>query len=367
VTIALVCAAAFGLTWIVTAGAKYLPTLYLDLTNQTSFASRLDIFLWALSAAALLLLYIRRRTILDLWLIVILLVWWPNFVLPAFVTVVRFTLGWYVARGFALFASSALLVVLLVESMALYARLANSLRLLGRERANRLASLDAATAAMAHEIRQPLGAIANYSATAAILLKSTPPNATEAIEQLHSIDENIGIANDRIVSVRKLFDRAAHQRSAIELSALVEHTLALLERDLKTSRIQVVTEYEDHLPLVIADYGQLQQVLFNIVKNAIEAMASSNTERRLQCLTGFNDSTVSLYVQDSGPGIPSENQSRIFDAFFTTKHTGMGLGLPICQAIIQDHGGELKLAKTGPGGTSFEIVLPVDQSGDSHH
>jgi signal transduction histidine kinase len=364
ITIALVCGVAFALTWAVTSGAKYLPTLYVNVTTQTPLASRLDVFLLSLGAAALLLLYVRRRTILDLWLIVILLVWWPNFILPAFITIVRFTLGWYVARGFALFASSTLLIVLLAESMALYARLANNIRLLGRERAERLTSLDAATAAIAHEIRQPLGAMMNYSATAAVLLKKEPPNVLEAIDCLDAIDDSIGTAESRIASVRKLFDRAYHQKSAIQLKDVAEHTLSLLEHDLEANEIQVSTEYQDNLPRVLADSSQLQQVAFNIVRNAIEAMASSNHERRLRLLTGLHGSTVSLYVQDSGPGISAERQIHIFDAFFTTKRTGMGLGLAICRAIIEDHGGVLRLAKTGPHGTSFEIALPVSSAGD---
>lgn len=362
-TIALVCAAAFALTWAVTAGAKYLPTLYIDVTRQTSFASRLDIFLWSLGGMALALLFVRRRTILDLWLIVILLAWWPNFILPAFVTIVRFTLGWYVARVFALFASSTLLIVLLAESIALYARLANNIRLLGRERAERLTSLDAATAAMAHEIRQPLGAMMNYSAAAAILLKKDPPSVLEAIKCLDAIDDSIGAAESRIASVRKLFDRAAHHRSALQLNDVAEQTLALLEHDLKANEIQVSAEYKDDLPRVRADRAQLQQVILNVIRNSIEAMASSNNGRRLRLLTGLNGSAVSLSVQDSGPGISLEHRGRIFDAFFTTKRTGMGLGLAICRAIIEDHRGELRLAKTDHHGTRFEIVLPVEPVG----
>jgi signal transduction histidine kinase len=364
-TIAVVGGITFALTWIVTGGAKHLPTLYTGLTRQTAFANELDIFLWSFGATALLLLFFRRSTILDLWLIVILLAWWPNFILPVFVTIVRFTLGWYVARVFALFASSTLLIVLLAESMTLYVRLANNIRLLRRERADRLTGLDAATAAMAHEIRQPLGAIMNYSATAAILLGRAPPNLTEAVECLVSIDEAAGMAESRIASIRKLFGTTAHQRTAVQLSDVAKQTLALLEHDMRTNRIEVSTEYQDNIPSVKADGAQLLEVVFNIVRNAIEAMTTSNNERRLRLLTGLNGSTVSLYIQDSGPGIAAENRAHIFDAFFTTKRTGMGLGLSICRAIIKAHRGELRLAKTDARGTSFEIALPIDSADDN--
>jgi len=114
--------------------------------------------LWLLSLVAFVLLLFRRRTVLDTWLIVILLASWPNFLVAIFFTAVRFSVGWYATRFFSLVASSTLLIVLLAETTVLYARLANSIVLLRRERANRLMSLDAATGAIAHEIAQPLAA-----------------------------------------------------------------------------------------------------------------------------------------------------------------------------------------------------------------
>ena len=368
--VTLICGLTAGLTWIVTERAMYLPTLNTALhigLRQTSLSSWLNAFLWLGNAATLLALYVRRRTLLDLWLMVTLAAWWPHFVLSFFLPVVQFSVGWYVARVFALLSSFTLLILLLTESMALYARLANNIRLLGRERAERLTSLDAATGAMAHEVRQPLGAVMNYSATAAMLLKKEPPtpNVMAAIDCLDSIDESIDTAESRIASVRKLFDKAPHQNPAVQLNNVTEHTLALLEHDLRANRVEVSAEYKDDLPSVKADRTQLQQVIFNVIRNSIEAMVSSNNDRRLRLITGFNGSTVSLYVQDSGPGISAENQVHIFDAFFTTKRTGMGLGLAICRAIIEDHGGKLRLAKTGPHGTSFEITLPVSLVGEN--
>ncbi|MGC2079501.1 MAG: MASE4 domain-containing protein, partial [Xanthobacteraceae bacterium] len=175
VTIACILGVVVGLTWIVTERAEYLPTLFISVTTQTVVAQGLDAFLWILSATALLVLFVHRRTILDLWLMAILVVWWPNFVLPIFSPVVRFTLGWYVGRGFALLASSTLLIVLLGESTALYARLANAIQLLRRERADRLMTIEAATSAIVHEVRQPLTAIAMQSRAALRWLGRVPP------------------------------------------------------------------------------------------------------------------------------------------------------------------------------------------------
>ena len=175
VTVACTLGVTVGLTRIVTAGAGYLPNLYIGVTRQTPFASGMDVFLWLLSAVAFVLLFVRRRTILDLWLLVILLAWWPNFVLPVFMTVVRFTVGWYVARFSALFASSTLLCLLLAETMVLYGRLASANLLLRRERADRLMSVQAAAAAMAHEIKQPLTGISDARCCRLELAKKNAP------------------------------------------------------------------------------------------------------------------------------------------------------------------------------------------------
>jgi signal transduction histidine kinase len=117
----------------------------------------------------------------------------------------------------------------------------------------------------------------------------------------------------------------------------------------------------------ISEATQLQQVILNLVKNAIDAMeAIPYGERRLRLVTGFDRrSVVSLYIQDSEPGITGENQDRIFDPFFTTKPTGMGMGLSICRNIIETHGGKLRLAKTSRHGSSFEIALPIVQQSGS--
>lgn len=142
-TIACVVAATAGLTWIATMWVGYLPSLYESAVQQTAFANYVNFFLWLLNATALVFLCIRRRTILDQWLIVTLLAWLPNFVVAVLFTVVRFTAGWYVARVFALFAGSSLLFALLAETVVLYTRLANAIVLLRRERTDRLAIFNA--------------------------------------------------------------------------------------------------------------------------------------------------------------------------------------------------------------------------------
>jgi signal transduction histidine kinase len=141
----------------------------------------------------------------------------------------------------------------------------------------------------------------------------------------------------------------------------------MVDNDLQAHGITVSTELREGLPQIVGDRTQLQQVILNLVKNAIEAMvAGSTSTRALRLTTSQNgNSSVSLSVQDTGPGINPEKETHVFDPFFTTKSSGMGLGLSISRKIIEDHGGELQLTKTGSKGSTFEITLPSTATNDS--
>jgi C4-dicarboxylate-specific signal transduction histidine kinase len=148
---------------------------------------------------------------------------------------------------------------------------------------------------------------------------------------------------------------------------LVRQVLQMVENDLHVQGVTVSTEFQQGLPQIMADRTLLQQVILNLIKNAIEAMAPGPTAvKTLRLVTTQNaNSVVSLSVQDSGPGITPENGTHVFDPFFTTKSSGTGLGLSISQRIIQDHGGELRLTKTSSNGCTFEITLPSVATSDS--
>ena len=230
----LVATAAF--TWLVTSGAGYMPAIYVGTIQQTWFAHSLNVFLLSLSVVAFALLFFRRRTVLDTWLIVILLASWPNFLVAIFFTAVRFSVGWYAARFFSLVASSTLLVVLLAETTVLYARLANSIVLLRRERSNRLMSLDAATGAIAHEIGQPLAAIAARGSTILNWLKRTPPDLDEVRTSAIGVVEASRRANEIVSSVRALFKKTDDRRSMIYLDDVAREVLVLLQHDLSPTK-----------------------------------------------------------------------------------------------------------------------------------
>jgi C4-dicarboxylate-specific signal transduction histidine kinase len=140
----------------------------------------------------------------------------------------------------------------------------------------------------------------------------------------------------------------------------------MVEHDLQVHGVSVSTEFQEDLPQIMADPIQLQQVILNLIKNAIEALVTGpSTIKALRLVTAQEDSVISLSDQDSGPGIDPEIGTNIFDPFFTTKSSGMGLGLAISRRIIEDHGGDLRLVKTDSDGCTFEITLPSVVTSDS--
>ncbi len=364
VVIALTCVfgAIAALSWLVTGGVAFLPSFYTtSITLQTKFGNQINVALFLLGALTLLVLFARRRTVLDLWLMVTLFAWLPNFLVAAVASSVRFSVGWYAARGFALVASCMLLTVLLTEMTVLYSRLASALMMQRRERANRLVSIDAATAAIAHEIRSPLGSITLNASTALEQLRAQPPRLEEMNVILKDIEEASLRVNATITSVRGLFKNAADQPTTISIDDVARQVLRLLQHELHFNEIIVVTEFRIEAPSVHADPAQMQQVILNLVKNAIEAMISTSPDgRRLNIGTRLEgNSTVLLSVQDTGAGVHPQDQGRIFEAFFTTKPAGMGLGLAICRTIVERYEGNLVLAKSSPLGSIFEITLPA--------
>ena len=201
-----------GLTWLGTAGAEYLPSLFVDQTQQTPFTQYLAGAMWILNAIALVLLFVRRRTILDIWLIVTVFVSLPDLSLSFVYPVVRYSVGWYTARSYALIASCTVLVVLLVETTMLYARLASAIILQRRERAHRLMSVDAATAAIAHEIKQPLSAMSLNCAAAWSGSRATPPDFEEVRSCLRDVMDANSRANEIVAGVRALFKSTARSQ-----------------------------------------------------------------------------------------------------------------------------------------------------------
>jgi signal transduction histidine kinase len=309
----------------------------------------------------LAVLLFRRRTILDLWLMLTLFAYSPNFLVAIIGASVRFTVGWYAARCFVLVGSCMLLGVLLTETMFLYSRLASAITLQRRERTNRLLSVEAVTGAIAHELRTPLGAIALNASTALSQLRSNPSELEEIKDTLRDIESDSYRADGIISSIREMTTKTTHRSALTSAEDVGQLALRLLKHDLQTNEISVTTAFQGNLPDVQIDGMELQQVFLNLVRNAIDAMSASPPEaRRLQLKTSFDgQSTVLMSVQDSGPGISAEDRERIFDPFFTTKPGGMGLGLAISSTLVTNRGGKLRLIKSDSDGSIFELAIPV--------
>jgi signal transduction histidine kinase len=349
------------MTWIVSEQTGHLPSLFKDLREQAPATAYITGAEWLLSATALLMLLLRGRTVLDLWLMVAIFATLPDLALSTLVTAPRYTFGWYAARSYALIASSTVLVVLLSETTILYARLGSAIGLLRRERANRLMTIDAATAAMAHEVRQPLAGLVMRGGAAKNYLAHTPPNIGRAVECIDGMVEAGHRAEEVISAIRGLIRKTGDQKSLIDVNAVARQALSLVNHDLQLQGVAVNADYQSGLPDVLGNGLLLQQVVLNLLRNAIDAMAPVQQKaRQLRLATAINGaSTVLLSIADSGSGVSAEDQPRIFDPFFTTKSTGTGLGLSICQTIIEEYGGKLRLARTGAAGSVFEMSLPV--------
>jgi len=364
---ALVVLLALLLTWFATVHDDMLPPLFVDRRHITPLANHVTAIDFFVSVVALALLWRRQKSVLDLWLTVALVCMVAELWVNGFVIGGRFSLGFYAARFLSVIVSVVVLFVLLIESTVLYARLSNTIALLQRERDNRLMSLDAATASIAHEIKQPLTAISLGCSTAMRWLKGTPPNLEEARASLTAIGGYSDRASEIVTSIRGLFKPTAPQSEMIDINRLVRQVLRMVENDLHVHGVTVSTKFQEDLPQTMANRTQLQQVVLNLIKNAIEAMATVPTTTKALRLvtTREGNSVVSLVIEDTGPGINPENGDHVFDPFFTTKSSGMGLGLSISRKIIQDHGGDLRLTKTGSDGCTFEITLPSEATSDS--
>ena len=257
VVIVLVC----GLTWLATNEEKLLPRMLPDATHVTLWGQYLTGSLVLLGVLALALLWLRRRSVLDLWLMVMICALLPEVAITAFLSAPRFSLGYYSSRIFALITASVVLIALLSQTTALYTRLARSIVIQRREREGRQITMDTITASIAHEVNQPLASIvANANAGLRWLGKATPDldEARSALAQIVSAGLNAGRV---IESTRSIFKEDPRRRAPLDLNELINNILLLDSSDLKNRRVSLQIELNKHLPPLVADPVQLQQVL----------------------------------------------------------------------------------------------------------
>jgi PAS domain S-box-containing protein len=232
--------------------------------------------------------------------------------------------------------------------------------------ASRQATMGAMTASIAHEIKQPLGAIGMNANAGLRWLTGPDANLSETQEALDQIVQNVHRIDQVIEGIRAMFKRGPGEQSFVDLRVLVGEVLALAQGEIESHRIAVRNDMPDELPAVTAERVQLQQVLLNLIMNASEAMSALNgRERRLTIAAQVDpqDRSVTITVEDTGCGIDPEQLPRVFDAFFTTKPEGTGLGLFVSRSIIEAHGGRLLASCGSPFGTVFHLTLPVAPTG----
>ena len=209
-------------------------------------------------------------------------------------------------------------------------------------RVSRLATMGAMVASIAHEIRQPLAAVVANSHAGTRWLEKDEPNLNEARAALKSIGEDGHRANEVISSISAMFKKNANKRVPVDINGLVSDVLNLSRGELRSRKIALSTNLAADLPRISANPVQFREVLLNLIMNGAEAM--STTAENLRALavgSRLETSEVTITVEDSGAGIDATNADQIFEAFFTTKPTGMGMGLAICRSIIAAHNGRL--------------------------
>jgi signal transduction histidine kinase len=355
VTATLVCA----LTILVTAGHDLLPRVMLD---RTRFSTR-----WIfegsvaslMSIVAVVVLWARRRSLLDLYLMVVMCGFVIEIALGSFPVAARFTIGWYAGRVFGVLSGSIILFVLLYESTTLYAQLLRALMALRRERNERTMTADAVSASIAHEINQPLSAMITNADAGLLWIDCAAPDLREAKAAFSRIIADGHRAAAVINGIRAMFRKDVANRALLDMNELIWEALALLRSELQAYRVSVRAEPKEALPRVKGDHIQLQQVLVNLIMNAIESMAAEAGERLL-CVRSRTDESggVTVQVADTGRGFKPTDIDRIFNPMFTTKPHGMGMGLSICRSIIEAHEGRLWAAPNGAHGAVFQFTLP---------
>jgi signal transduction histidine kinase len=248
------------------------------------------------------------------------------------------------------------------------ARLARSNMMLQRERNNKLMNIDAITSAIVHEVRQPLAAIATNGSAGIRWLTKTPPDFDEVRAAMTRIVRDSHRASQVLESIRALFKSADLEVQPVDLNGIALGALDLLRGELTDHGVITRTELAPELPLVGGHSGQLQEVMLNLVRNAIDAMDSITDRARVLRVRTECDGreAIVVSVEDSGPGIDPKKVDSIFDAFVTTKPHGMGLGLAICRMIISRHEGQLSASAENKSGALFQFTLPIKSAvGDS--
>lgn len=325
---------------------------------------------WALSLLALAVLWLGTpHSVLDLWLMVTMCAWIFDVALSAVFNGGRFDLGFYAGRIYGLMAASFVLLVLLLETGALYARLARSLEAERREREERMKQMQSELIhvsrvnemglmvwTLAHELNQPLSAVTNYIRAGQMLAERG--EASKLRTTLERAGEQTARAGQIIQRLRAFVKKGETERRIEDIRATIEEARTLALVDTGQRAVAVEISIEPGLPSALIDKVQIQQVLLNLIRNAIEAMAESPRREIVISGSPAEGDMIEVRVADTGPGLAPLVREKLFQPFTTTKAHGMGVGLSICRSIVEAHGGRLWAADNAGGGTIFCLTVP---------
>jgi PAS domain S-box-containing protein len=223
--------------------------------------------------------------------------------------------------------------------------------------------------ALAHELSQPLTAIAAYARGCLRLLAKPAPEPAMLYEGVSEVVQQAERAGDVLGRLREFVRGGAWRRGCVEVGPLIDAAVSLARIEAMQNEVEIEARIDPGLPPVLADHIQIEQVLLNLLRNAIDAIATADSQKRLivveaHCKSGH---TVQISVTDSGPGVISEVANRLFEPFMTTKPEGMGMGLSISRSIVESHGGRLRMFQSVDSGATFVFDLPTDGHEPSHH
>jgi C4-dicarboxylate-specific signal transduction histidine kinase len=234
-------------------------------------------------------------------------------------------------------------------------------------RVTRMSAMGALAASISHEVNQPLAAVVTNADACMMWLSTDPPNLEEARAAVDSIAHQGTRASEVVRHIRAMFTKATPERTMVQLNDLIREVSTLLEGAAVRNQVTLQTELGADLPATMGDRVQLQQVIVNLILNGIEAMSDvAGRPRRLVIRSTMqNSDEVLVAVKDSGVGIAPKDEKRIFEAFFTTKAQGMGMGLSISHSIIEAHGGRLWASANSDYGATFQFTLPAEREAAS--
>jgi len=230
--------------------------------------------------------------------------------------------------------------------------------------ANRIATMGQLAASIAHEVNQPIGATLMNAGTALRWLAASPPKLESARQSIDRIVTDGKRAADIIGRIRDLVRKAPARKEGLVINDVVLEVIGLTRNEMLKNSVLVQTRLTDNLPSIWGDRVQLQQVILNLIMNAIEAMseAAEGSRELLISSCKFESDGLLIAVSDTGPGLPPANPVRIFEAFYTTKSHGLGMGLSICRSIVEAHGGQLWATPSEPHGAVFCMMLPIREN-----